>query len=121
MCAAGWMKMVTVAALFVAYQLLLLAILGGRSLPGLQPGLCTALGLAIQFSFLAAFCWMSAMAGEVWATFRQLAGSNYSGGGTATLYHLSIYCLSIYLSTGSFSKDFFSQVAVNYVFLGLFH
>ena len=90
MCAAGWMKMVTVAALFVAYQLLLLAILGGRSLPGLQPGLCTALGLAIQFSFLAAFCWMSAMAGEVWATFRQLAGSNYSGKGAATLY-LSIY------------------------------
>ena len=85
------MKMVTVAALFVAYQLLLLAILGGRSLPGLQPGLCTALGLAIQFSFLAAFCWMSAMAGEVWATFRQLAGSNYSGGGPATLYHLDIY------------------------------
>ena len=84
------MKMVTVAALFVAYQLLLLAILGGRSLPGLQPGLCTALGLAIQFSFLAAFCWMSAMAGEVWATFRQLAGSNYSGKGVATLY-LSIY------------------------------
>ena len=82
------MRMVTVAALFVAYQLLLLAILGGRSLPGLQPGLCTALGLGIQFSFLAAFCWMSAMAGEVWATFRQLAGSNYSGGGTATL---SIY------------------------------
>ena len=87
MCAAaGWMRMVTVAALFVAYQLLLLAILGGRSLPGLQPGLCTALGLGIQFSFLAAFCWMSAMAGEVWATFRQLAGSNYSGEGTATLY-----------------------------------
>ena len=83
--------MVTVAALFVAYQLLLLAILGGRSLPGLQPGLCTALGLAIQFSFLAAFCWMSAMAGEVWATFRQLAGSNYSGKGTATLYHLSMF------------------------------
>ena len=89
------MRMVTVAALFVAYQLLLLAILGGRSLPGLQPGLCTALGLGIQFSFLAAFCWMSAMAGEVWATFRQLAGSNYSGGQQQLFIYPSIY-LSIY-------------------------
>ena len=87
------MKMVTVAALFVAYLLLLLAILGGRSLPGLQPGLCTALGLGIQFSFLAAFCWMSAMAGEVWATFRQLAGSNYSGGGARIHFRSQKYVI----------------------------
>ena len=38
--------------------------------------------------------------------------------------YLSIYLYIyqyIYLSTGTFSKEFFSQWAVNEVFLGLFH
>ena len=70
--------MCTVAALFVGYQMLIIVILGGEELPVLQPGLCQALGFVIQFSFLAAFCWMSSMSGEVWTTFRQLAGSGQS-------------------------------------------
>ena len=70
--------MCTVAALFVGYQMLIIVILGGEDLPVLQPGLCQALGFFIQFSFLSAFCWMSSMSGEVWTTFRQLAGSGQS-------------------------------------------
>ena len=71
--------MCTVAALFVGYQMLIIVILGGEELPVLQPGLCQALGFVIQFSFLSAFCWMSSMSGEVWTTFRQLAGSGHTG------------------------------------------
>ena len=76
---AGWMKMCTVAALFVGYQMLIIVILGGADLLQLYPGLCQLVGFMIQYFFLAAFCWMSSMSGEVWTTFRQLAGSNYSG------------------------------------------
>ena len=76
---SGWMKMCTVAALFVGYQMLIIVILGGEELPMLQPVLCQVLGFVIQFSFLSAFCWMSSMSGEVWTTFRQLAGSGHTG------------------------------------------
>ena len=71
--------MCTVAALFVGYQMLIIVILGGEELPMLQPVLCQVLGFVIQFSFLSAFCWMSSMSGEVWTTFRQLAGSGHTG------------------------------------------
>merc|ERR1711874_40881 len=72
------MKMCTVAALFLGYQMLVIAILGGEELQQRFPVLCQTLGLAIQYFFLSAFCWMSSMSGEVWTTFRQLGGSVHS-------------------------------------------
>ena len=57
---------------------LILAILGGEELQQGYSTVCQALGFSIQYFWLAAFCWMSAMAGEVWTTFRHLAGSNQS-------------------------------------------
>ena len=71
--------MCTVAALFIGYQMLIIVMLGGSDLLQLYPGLCQVVGFMIQYFFLAAFCWMSSMSGEVWTTFRQLAGSSYTG------------------------------------------
>ena len=71
--------MCTVAALFMGYQMLIIVMLGGTDLGHLYPVLCQMVGFLIQYFFLAAFCWMSAMSGEVWTTFRLLAGTNYSG------------------------------------------
>ena len=70
----GWMKMSMVAALFLGYQWFLIILLSGPLLLS-QPGLCRALPLLMQNSFLVAFSWMSAMSWEVWVTFRQMGGS----------------------------------------------
>ena len=83
--------MCTVASLFLGYQWFLIIIFGGSLLLETQPQLCQvsshhllppevsqALGLLMQHSFLSAFCWMSAMSCEVWATFRQVGCSEFS-------------------------------------------
>lgn len=70
----GWMKMSTVASLFLAYLWLLTMLLSGPSLVEYRV-LCPLLGFLMQYCFLAAFFWMSAMAIEVWSTFKQLRGS----------------------------------------------
>jgi len=70
----GWMKMSTVASLFFAYLWLLTIMLSGPSLFDYTL-LCPLLGFLMQYCFLAAFFWMSAMAIEVWSTFKQLRGS----------------------------------------------
>ena len=70
----GWMKMSMVAALFLGYQWFLIILLSGPLLLS-HPGLCRALPLLMQHSFLVAFSWMSAMSWEVWVTFRQMGGS----------------------------------------------
>jgi len=70
----GWMKMSTVASLFLAYLWLLIMMLSGPALFDYAI-MCPLLGFLMQYCFLAAFFWMSAMAIEVWSTFRQLRGS----------------------------------------------
>ena len=72
------MKMCTVASLFLGYQMLIIVILGSTVLIQEHPTICQTLGFLIQYFFLSAFCWMSAMSGEVWSTFRQLGGSVHS-------------------------------------------
>jgi len=72
----GWMKMCTVASLFLGYKMLIIVILGSSVLLEDYPVICQILGFLIQYFFLSAFCWMSAMSGEVWSTFRQLAHSD---------------------------------------------
>jgi len=72
----GWMKMCTVASLFMGYKMLIIVILGSSMLVEDYPVICQILGFLIQYFFLSAFCWMSAMSGEVWSTFRQLAHSD---------------------------------------------
>jgi hypothetical protein len=37
-----------------------------------QPTLCQIEGLAIQFFYLSAMCWLSSMSYDIWSTFRQL-------------------------------------------------
>ena len=67
--------MCTVATLFIGYQMLLIVIIGNEVLIEEFPLLCKILGFVIQFFFLSAFCWMSAMSAEVWLTFRKMTGS----------------------------------------------
>ena len=50
------------------------------------------MGFSIQYFFLAAFCWMSAMSGEVWTTFRHLGGTNYrQTTQTRRFYYFNLY------------------------------
>ena len=70
----GWMKMCMVASLFLGYQMLIITILGNTVLLDEYLVICQVVGFLIQYFFLSAFCWMSAMSGEVWSTFRQLSG-----------------------------------------------
>ena len=70
--------MCMVASLFLGYQWFIIIFFGDSLLVNQHQGLCQTLGLLMQFSFLAAFCWMSAMAWEVWATFRQVRGTKSS-------------------------------------------
>ena len=91
----GWMKMCTVASLFIGYQALIIVILGSTVILQDFPVICQILGFLIQFFFLSAFCWMSAMSAEVWSTFRQLGGSFHSDmrfrNQRKRFYHFNLY------------------------------
>ena len=76
----------------MSFLQLVIAILGGEELQQRFPVLCQTLGLAIQYFFLSAFCWMSSMSGEVWTTFRHLGGSTYrQRTQTRRFYYFNVY------------------------------
>ncbi|XP_023323247.1 probable G-protein coupled receptor Mth-like 1 [Eurytemora carolleeae] len=72
----GWMKMCTVASLFLSYQWFLIILFGGDLLIQEYPALCQLMGFLIQFCFLCSFTWMTTMSIEVWLTFRKLTANS---------------------------------------------
>lgn len=76
----GVMTLCLIAMLFVFYLVLIIAKFTGGTLVEDHRGACIAVGLLLQFFYLSAIFWLSAMSFDIWSTFRHMRRVPDSGG-----------------------------------------